>query len=257
VLIINADDFGLNENTNAAIVHCFEKGLCSSTTIMPNMPGFEQACQLVHEKKLLNHAGVHLVLTKGYPVTDAMKKQVRFCNKDGLFSMDRTRRVFHLSTSEKESLVAEIRAQIIKCRNAGLPLTHADSHHHIHEEPAIARVLIKSLKEFKIPYLRIMANLVPARTAARRMYTMGFNTLLHTLRLAKTDYFCCIDGCLDFKLSKGSLSNLRSLEVMLHPSLNGTGVVVEMPDNKPIEYLIKQIESYGEAQSFSGARYHS
>ena len=62
MLIINADDFGKNRDVNQAVVECFERGLCSSTTIMPNMPGFEEACRLVHEKGLVSHVGIHAVL---------------------------------------------------------------------------------------------------------------------------------------------------------------------------------------------------
>lgn len=104
MLIINADDFGLNENTNTAIVNCFEKGLCSSTTIMPNMPGFEHACQLAHEKKLLNHIGLHIVLTESYPLTEAMKVTSRFCDKTGRFHIDRTRRILYLSAVDTHTI---------------------------------------------------------------------------------------------------------------------------------------------------------
>ena len=48
-LIINADDFGYDSDVNHAILTSFSKGFCSSTSIIPNMPGFEEACQLCHE----------------------------------------------------------------------------------------------------------------------------------------------------------------------------------------------------------------
>ena len=46
-LIINADDFGKNQNVNKAITECFNKGLINQTTVMVNMPGIYEAVELV------------------------------------------------------------------------------------------------------------------------------------------------------------------------------------------------------------------
>lgn len=43
---INADDFGRSPSINAAIVQCFEEGLINQTTIMANMPYYEEAVAL-------------------------------------------------------------------------------------------------------------------------------------------------------------------------------------------------------------------
>lgn len=40
-LIINADDFGISNDVNRAILQSFQEGLISSATIMTNMPGFQ------------------------------------------------------------------------------------------------------------------------------------------------------------------------------------------------------------------------
>jgi chitin disaccharide deacetylase len=257
VLIINADDFGLNENTNAAIVNCFEKGLCSSTTIMPNMPGFEHACRLAHEKKLLNHVGLHIVLTEGYPLTEAMKRQERFCDISGQFILNRTKRIFHLSVVEQQVLAEEIRAQVIKCRDNGLPLTHVDSHHNVHEELGVFFVLMHIMNEFEIPYLRVMFNLIPARTFIRRAYTTGFNYMLRTKGLARTRRCGSLADYLRWKEDRNSLSffPMDSCELMTHPISNDGGVIVDALDNRPIEELIKEAGPYRKAESFSGAVY--
>ena len=46
MLFVNADDFGLSHEVNMAIVEAFKKGLINNTTIMVNMPGFEEAVRL-------------------------------------------------------------------------------------------------------------------------------------------------------------------------------------------------------------------
>ena len=51
-IIINADDFGLNSSVNKAIVESFNNGLINSTTLMANMPGFEEAVEMAHKSKI-------------------------------------------------------------------------------------------------------------------------------------------------------------------------------------------------------------
>ena len=113
VLIINADDFGRDRLSNKAIIQSFKRGLCSSTTLMPNMAGFEEACQLSHDNRLRDYVGVHLVLTEGSPLTEKIKGYSRFCNNDGFFCMTRERPIFNLDNSEKRVLADEIRYRII------------------------------------------------------------------------------------------------------------------------------------------------
>ena len=42
-LIVNADDFGMSAAVNKAILKAFQEKLISSTSIMANMPGFDEA----------------------------------------------------------------------------------------------------------------------------------------------------------------------------------------------------------------------
>ena len=50
-IIINADDFGYNATVNRAIIKSFQRGLISSSSLMANMPGFEDAIGLVREHR--------------------------------------------------------------------------------------------------------------------------------------------------------------------------------------------------------------
>ena len=45
-LIINADDFGKCHAVNVAIRDAFRQGLISSTTLMANMDGFDEAVDM-------------------------------------------------------------------------------------------------------------------------------------------------------------------------------------------------------------------
>ncbi len=79
LLIVNADDFGQSAVVNRAILDCFQKGLISSTTIMANMPGFDEAVELALAKGLQQNIGVHLNLTDGEPLVSALPAATRRC----------------------------------------------------------------------------------------------------------------------------------------------------------------------------------
>ena len=232
MLVINADDFGKNERVNSAIIHCLESGLCSSATIMPNMPGFEEACQFTHRKGWLKHIGLHLVLTEGRPLSQPIRSYSRFCDATGTFRPRRRGRMLRLSGIEKDVLAEEIRAQVIKCKDNGLPLTHVDSHHNLHEELGVFFVLIHIMNEFKIPYLRTMFNLVPARTFIRRVYTAGFNHALRSRGLARTRQCGSLNAYLQWKETRDTLSPYpkNSCELMIHPKLKDEKVIVINPE---------------------------
>ena len=257
-LIINADDFGLNHNVNMATVQTFEKGLCSSCTIMPNMLEFEAACELVHEYKLINHVGIHLVLTEGYPLTEKIRKLPRFCDKEGRFCLSWTERVFRLNTDEKEALAEETKAQIAKCRKNQIPLTHLDSHSHVHEEWGIASVVIPVVIEECIPYVRLSRNFGPGITTVKRVYKYFFNLSLRSRGLAKTKYFGTPE---DYYLYVKKLTNAQaspiSWELMIHPLFDEQQQLVDYWLKKPLENMVTAVYEYEKAVSFTGRKYHN
>src|SRR5687768_3409092 len=128
MLIVNADDLGYNARTNAAIIQSFERRLCSSATLMANMEGFEEACDLVHANGLVDHVGLHLTLSEGRPLTDNVRRSHRFCDKDGRFRLLRRERVLWFEKEERDQLAGEVRAQIDRLKANGLRITHVDSH---------------------------------------------------------------------------------------------------------------------------------
>ena len=129
-ICINGDDYGLNERNSKAIAEAFEKGMITDTTMLANGAYFDEAVALAREKGFIDRIGIHLNLTEGVPLTEEIKRQPRFV-KDGRFykGYDRTKK---LTKAEKDAIYKELTAQADKIRDAGITITHADSHHHIH-----------------------------------------------------------------------------------------------------------------------------
>lgn len=253
LIIINADDFGMNEQINWAIIHSFKRGLCSSTTIMPNMPGFEEACHLSHENKLRNYIGMHLVLSCGYPLTEKIKHFSKFCDKEGRLCLTMTKPILSLETVEKEVLAEEIKAQIKRCRDYGIPITHIDSHHHAHTQWGIATVLIPIVREQGISYIRISRNYGLKLNFLKRTYKYVFNYRLRIAKLARTKYCVSIKDYIYIQ-HLSVKDSIKSLEVMIHPIFNDKRLLIDSMSNKPLEEVIKMNDLYKDAVSFNGLK---
>ena len=253
-LVINADDFGLNDSVNMAIVQAFEKGYCSSCTIMPNMPGFEEACQLVRTHGLADHVGLHMVLTEGYPITEKLRIFRRFCAEDGRFQLTRRQRIVRLTMKEREALRVEMKGQIAKCRAQGIPITHMDSHNHTHEEWAIAGVMIRVAQEEGVPHVRRTRSF--GSGMVRRIYRQMMDIRLCRAGLAKTDYFGVPPDYSLYLQRLGTCGKMTgSWELMVHPAFDNQGRLIDSWLRELLDEVVQSIPGYYAAVSYTGHRY--
>jgi predicted glycoside hydrolase/deacetylase ChbG (UPF0249 family) len=186
-IIVNADDFGMSAEINRAIVEAFDRGVISSATLMTNMPGFDEACELAHRHRLLGKIGVHLNLSSGYPLSAPVRRCSRFCDDIGMFRSRRTR--FRLSREERLAVETELAAQVTACLDRGLRPTHLDSHHHVHTEWAIGAAAITVARRYGIQAIRLSRNCGPGIDLVCKFYKFAYNTRLRIYGLAKTRYF--------------------------------------------------------------------
>ena len=240
LLIINSDDFGINNSVNKAIVSCFESGIISSATLMANMPGFEDAVNYTHTNPILkNKIGLHMNLTEGKPLTDLIKKCDRFCNKDGYLIYDRKKPVFFLNAQEQKAIYTEIKAQIAKLTEHNIYPTHLDSHHHVHTEFGIVRPYLEAAKESGITKMRLSKN-IGNISYAKKVYKNIFNFYLHGIKkIATTGFFCSAN---EFRqlMDKNGVIPGSSYEVMVHAKINAEGKLIDI-DNSDIKNKIDPI----------------
>lgn len=189
-VIVNSDDFGMTVSCTDAIGQAFREGLITDTTLVSNGEAFRQAVQMAKEGGFADRVGVHFVLTSGAPLT-APILSCRRLTKNGQF----TRLLKHnaayflpLSKKEKEAIYVELTAQAAKIKQAGLPISHADSHHHIHMNFQVAPIVARVCAEQGIGRLRCHQNL-KYRSPARRWLFEGYNRWLRTRGFATPDYF--------------------------------------------------------------------
>lgn len=129
LLIIHADDLGMNHSVNHATLEALENGWITSTSILVPCPWFPEVARWA---KLHPDAdlGIHLALTSEWtdirwgPVSGASKVP-SLVAADGYFPLDTPDVDAHAKMPDVE---LELRNQIDRAKSAGIPITHLDMH---------------------------------------------------------------------------------------------------------------------------------
>lgn len=185
LLIVNCDDVGMCHSSNLAVIDGMENGVITSGTIMTPCPWFNEiaAYASAHPEK---DFGVHLTHTAEWRFyrwgSVAPRDQVKgLYDKEG-YLWKSIEEVY--ANSNTNEALTEARAQIKKAMDAGIPVTHIDSH--------------MGTLQYNPEYLKVYAQLalefnLPLRMAAQStMESFGFPSVRKDLQqkgLVFTDYF--------------------------------------------------------------------
>ena len=233
LLIINADDFGLHESINHGIIEGHTKGCITSTSIMPGGPAFEQAAALAAGHPRLG-VGVHLTLVGGQPVSDP-GKIASLVDNDGLFWASYPAFLKKLCAADVQlaDIRYELTAQVQQVLAAGIPVTHLDSHQHMHVVPGIIDIVLDIARQYSIPAMRIPAEPLLfwggfSATAGRDIGRTGLSILAEMARQKARRAGLFVPGHFYGMLAGGSMDErllLRIItglpdglaEIMIHP----------------------------------------
>lgn len=233
--IINADDFGLNSSVNKAVIEAFEKGLINSTTLLANMPGFEEAIALANKYELNNQIGVHLNLTEGIPLTEGIKSLHYLFNKTGNSPSLRLKNLFFINKHDQKLIFKEYSAQIDKVRSNGIRITHIDTHHQLHDMWSITNILLALLQTYKIPSMRILNNLEKSGQIYKNIYRDIINRYLISKRVNFTEFLGDRKDFLAVISNKPDLIRNKKVEIMVHPFYNLNGKLIDKNGEKEFD----------------------
>ncbi len=226
-IIVNADDFGISHDVNTAICECFRKRIISSTTLMVNMPFADEAVEMAKSNGFDERVGLHLNLTSGMPMTQNIRRFKLFCKKDGRFNAafeQNTCTRLRLGKKVSAAMYGEIDTQLHRYLEYGLPERHLDSHHHVHTDRAVYRVLMPLLHRYDIKSVRLSRNIYNHISMPKKLYKNRYNHTLRSRRLAKTDYF---GSFRDFRENIDKIPDNSVVEIMLHPMYSSDGVLYD------------------------------
>ncbi|MCM0082777.1 hopanoid biosynthesis-associated protein HpnK [Geomonas sp. Red32] len=225
-LIINADDFGLSSGANKGIIRAWQDGILTSTSLMPGGMAFEEAVALAKENPGLQ-VGLHVTLVQGRAVSAAQGLPA-LADASGAFGNDPVfagMRYYFLKPLRKK-LYREIEGQILKCREAGIELSHVDGHLNIHMHPVVFDILCELMPKYGISTFRLSRENLSANLAVDRQRMVGK----------------CADAFIFASLAKRCRPHLDRLGLRYAGEVKGLLNSGRMTE----EYLLNALDSVGE-----------
>jgi predicted glycoside hydrolase/deacetylase ChbG (UPF0249 family) len=160
-LIVNADDFGITPGVNRAIVEAHQHGIVTSATMMAGARAYDQAAELARSAAQDNaqlSVGCHVVLVDGTPLLPAEQVPSLRESVNGPPQFRTTLNKFALAALagklDAREVEAEATAQIQRVQQAGIALSHIDTHKHAHIFPVVLRPLLSAAKASGISAVR-------------------------------------------------------------------------------------------------------
>jgi len=151
-----ADDWGFSPAINDGVLRLAREGWLASVSCAANTKFLNHGLE-----ELLSHGqsgvkfSLHLNFTYGRPLLGAAAVP-SLCERDQFVSHRELMRRSWRGHLDPAEITAEFRAQLKCLREAGIPVTSVDGHHHIHLLPAIARVLVDVLPEEGLREIRVL-----------------------------------------------------------------------------------------------------
>jgi chitin disaccharide deacetylase len=140
-LIVNADDLGLTPAVNRGILRAFQDGIVTSASLLVTGSAFEDAVVLARQNPKLD-VGLHLTLVEERAVLgrELLPTLVDETGRLPRTSGEFLRRAL-MGRIRWDQVEREIAAQIARFQNTGLPLSHLDSHQHLHVFPPVFQIV--------------------------------------------------------------------------------------------------------------------
>jgi len=216
LLIVNADDLGATVPVNDAIFALMDKGLVTSATLLANGAEFDHAVKRLPQYPQCSF-GVHLNLSAFRPIRP-IPELAPILDAAGNMSRDKLEKV-HWTSSLRRAMFVELSAQVQRCLDAGVLVSHFDSHHHSHTIPWGLPVLRALVRKFGVRRIRGMINILPVEglEGGKPLVNSFYGFLMRAVTHARSPEG--VTSFIDFyaRLEKRLSFPWRSIELMVHP----------------------------------------
>ena len=156
-LIVNADDFGLTSGVNRGIIEAHERGIVTSSTLMACGAAFQEAVTFAVQTPSLS-VGCHVLLVDVRPLLELQQVSTLAVANSGTPRFRESILSFAcmavLRKLNEDQIEAEITAQIQKLQDAGIQVSHLDSHKHTHMFPVVFKPMLRAAKKCGVAAVR-------------------------------------------------------------------------------------------------------
>lgn len=207
-VVFNADDFGAHLAVSQGIIKAMREGVVRSTTVMANLVTDGELGELKSMPGI--SAGLHANLTKGRPLTQFPS---RWLDGEGNFASKLLYSPEGGPALPYDAVCAELTAQLQCLLDAGVKVSHIDSHHHVHGFATVLAVVEDLASKHGL------AARPASEWMARRFNKQGIRRpdVLITGFFGKNNISC---ARLEELLGAAASSGAQSVEVMCHPGLS-------------------------------------
>jgi len=231
-LIINADDYGMNEGTVDGIIQCSQAKAITSTTFMTTGGAFSYAIANIEKLGSIS-IGIHLNATDGKPIS--LPSEVPSLVSDsGAFKVLRDPHT--VESIRPLELKMEFRRQIERGISHNLKISHLDNHHNwIYFSPRHFQVVAELAHEFALPVrfpfgsltherINQWSHLIQGRSESIWNAARSCQQILDQYQIPRVDSFWMEFTVMD-RSRKGLLDLVEQLppgisEICVHPGMN-------------------------------------
>lgn len=220
-IIINADDFGVNEEVTSKIEQMILSGTITSTTVMANGACLDEVRKFTKEHPETSY-GIHLCLSEFDSITKSENLyRAGLTDENGRFIH---KAIFRLNNYDNPTIQSAIRdelnAQIDVVSELGFPISHADSHHHVHTIYPLREIFADVLKKRSIKKVRLGGDFRSWRMKAHLGLWIQRGKLNKFYRgnFITTDAFY---GYAEFLHAGHPIKDGEVIELMCHPGHSG------------------------------------
>jgi predicted glycoside hydrolase/deacetylase ChbG (UPF0249 family) len=216
LIILSAEDLGTESALNDEIFALIQSKTVTSATVIANAPAFEQAAKAIAQFPECSF-GVHLNLTVFPPLRPSPHLEP-ILDENGSLSPQLFKTP--ITPQLQRAAFDELTAQVERALSAGIPVSHFDSHQHIHTLPKLFPVLKALQRKFSIRRVRSTINLLPpgqhlspTRWLKKRVFCQALRWHYRTASPEGLGEFRDFYAALEV----GQFPHFRELELMVHP----------------------------------------
>ena len=139
---------------------------------------------------------------------------------------------FFLPKTTARNIENELMAQMERYAELGGTLWHIDSHHHVHTDPSVWRILKKIFRNRSVSSVRLGRNMYRGGGLLGHIYKLMLNRSIKRYCEKPQRYFGSMEDYLEFTKDGALPSSGADDEVMVHPVYDDKGRLSDVTGGK-------------------------